>query len=345
MEGENFVPLPNILLNKASHIDLHAPMPPYPPLKWISWRKHRHIVETGLTLLAQTKMPLKFWDHAFLTATYLINRLASPTSNNQSPFLLLIFQFPDYKFLKSFGCACFPFLRPYNSQKVYFHSKECIFLGYSPSHKGYKCLDSSGKIFISKDVVFNEVRFPYPELFPSSSNYNIVPDEPTLSSFLSTHLPISITSSSPTTNSTPQTTPYSSHNSISPPIINSPLSPDGQISATQNQQSPTLTLMSHTDSYQYYSPDHVFNPTPINILSPSPSPSNTPSSSSTNTPITPLPKPHRIYPLNTHYMPTRGKLGIVQPRPNPTLLFTHLEPTSHKQALLDHNWHLATQTE
>lgn len=27
MEGENFVPLPNILLNKASHIDLHAPIP------------------------------------------------------------------------------------------------------------------------------------------------------------------------------------------------------------------------------------------------------------------------------------------------------------------------------
>lgn len=105
-------------------------------------RKHRHIVETWLTLLAQAKMLLKFWDHAFLTATYLINILPSPSLNNKSPFFLLKFQFPDYKFLKCFGCACFPFLRPYNSQKVDFHSKECIFLGYSPSHKGYKCLDT-----------------------------------------------------------------------------------------------------------------------------------------------------------------------------------------------------------
>lgn len=113
-------------------------------------RKHRHIVETGLTLLAQAKMPLKFWDHAFLTATYLINRLPSPSLNNKSPFFLLKFQFPDYKFLKCFGCACFPFLRPYNSQKVDFHSKECIFLGYSPSHKGYKCLDTSGKILFQR---------------------------------------------------------------------------------------------------------------------------------------------------------------------------------------------------
>jgi histone deacetylase 1/2 len=73
-------------------------------------RKHRHIVEIGLTLLAHAKIPLKFWDHAFLTATYLINRLPSPTLNYKSPFFLLHLQIPDYKFLKSFGCACFPFL-------------------------------------------------------------------------------------------------------------------------------------------------------------------------------------------------------------------------------------------
>jgi hypothetical protein len=35
--------------------------------------KHRHIVEVGLALLANASMPLKFWDEAFLTATYLIN--------------------------------------------------------------------------------------------------------------------------------------------------------------------------------------------------------------------------------------------------------------------------------
>ena len=35
-------------------------------------RKHRHIVEVGLALLANASMPLKFWDEAFLTATYLI---------------------------------------------------------------------------------------------------------------------------------------------------------------------------------------------------------------------------------------------------------------------------------
>jgi histone deacetylase 1/2 len=38
-------------------------------------RKHHHIIEVGLSLLAHTSMPLKFWDESFITATYLINRL------------------------------------------------------------------------------------------------------------------------------------------------------------------------------------------------------------------------------------------------------------------------------
>jgi histone deacetylase 1/2 len=33
------------------------------------------MVETGLALLAQASMHVKFWDEAFCTATYLINRL------------------------------------------------------------------------------------------------------------------------------------------------------------------------------------------------------------------------------------------------------------------------------
>ena len=37
----------------------------------------------------------------------------------------------------------------------------CVFIGYSPSHKGYKCLHASGKIYIARHVVFDEFTFPY----------------------------------------------------------------------------------------------------------------------------------------------------------------------------------------
>jgi hypothetical protein len=40
-------------------------------------RKHKHIVEIGLTLLEKATMPLKFWDEAFVTVVRLINVLPS----------------------------------------------------------------------------------------------------------------------------------------------------------------------------------------------------------------------------------------------------------------------------
>nr|KYP63467.1 Retrovirus-related Pol polyprotein from transposon TNT 1-94 [Cajanus cajan] len=117
-------------------------------------RKHRRIVELGLTMLAQAQLPMHFWDHAFLTSVYLINRLPSSSIQNDVPFRKLFHQLPDYNFLRIFGCSCFPHLRPYNKNKLQLRSQECVFLGYSTSHKGYKCLAPTGRIFISKDVIF-----------------------------------------------------------------------------------------------------------------------------------------------------------------------------------------------
>ena len=73
-------------------------------------RKHRRLVETRLTLLAQAKMPLLFWWESFHTTFFLINRLPTPVLNNVSPFTKLHGRQLDYQFLETFGCACFSFL-------------------------------------------------------------------------------------------------------------------------------------------------------------------------------------------------------------------------------------------
>src|ERR1044072_2264186 len=104
-----------------------------------------------------------------MTATYLINRLPTPVLDQDRPYFRLHKKQPDYKFLKVFGGACLPLLRPYNTSKLSFRSAECVFLGYSSTHKGYRCMDSTGRVYISKDVLFNEFRFPYSEMFSSSS--------------------------------------------------------------------------------------------------------------------------------------------------------------------------------
>jgi hypothetical protein len=113
-------------------------------------RKHRHIVEMGLALLAHASMPLKYWDQAFLIATHMINRTPTKILDYDTPIYRLLGATPNYTNMRTFGCACWPNLRPYNHHKLQFRSLCCGFLGYSNLHKGYKCLNISfGHVYIS----------------------------------------------------------------------------------------------------------------------------------------------------------------------------------------------------
>lgn len=70
-------------------------------------KKHRHIVETGLTLLANASIPLKYWDEAFRISVCLINRLPTPTLNGLTPIEALFKVLPQYNSLRVFGSSCF----------------------------------------------------------------------------------------------------------------------------------------------------------------------------------------------------------------------------------------------
>lgn len=130
----------------------------------IAERKHRHICETGLTLLAQSHLPSKYWVEAFHTAVYSINRLPSSVLQFEIPLTKLFNKEPDFSLLKTFGCACYPHLRPYTKHKLEFRSKQCVFLGYGSNQKGYKCLDlQTNKIYMSRHVVFDENLYPAQE--------------------------------------------------------------------------------------------------------------------------------------------------------------------------------------
>ena len=71
--------------------------------------------------------------------------------------------------LRTFCCASWPNLRPFNTKELQFRSKRCVFLGYSNLHKGFKCLDpSEGRVYISRDVTFDETIFPFTSLHPNA---------------------------------------------------------------------------------------------------------------------------------------------------------------------------------
>jgi hypothetical protein len=60
-------------------------------------------------------------------------------------------------------------LHPFNEWKLQFRSKQCVFLGYSHQYKGFKCLDvCTGRIYISRDVIFYENVTPFATLNPNA---------------------------------------------------------------------------------------------------------------------------------------------------------------------------------
>jgi hypothetical protein len=189
--------------------------------------KHRHLIDITLALLATSSLPKNFWDEACLTSCYIINRLPTPLLKNLSPFKKLFSQVPDYKFLKVFGCPCFPNLRAYNSHKFSLHSKPCVFLGYSTLHKGYKCYHSeTGRIYVSRDVIFHEDVFPFSNTPPSAN-----PAPPSSIPSFSFPLPIphSMAISTPPTEIIPTLPSSPTHASPPSPSISSfsyPAEPD-----------------------------------------------------------------------------------------------------------------------
>ncbi|TXG47166.1 hypothetical protein EZV62_026460 [Acer yangbiense] len=64
----------------------HAKLGHPSSLNGVPERKHRAIVEMGLTLLAHANLPIKFWNEAFSTAVILINNLPTAVLRFMSPF-------------------------------------------------------------------------------------------------------------------------------------------------------------------------------------------------------------------------------------------------------------------
>ena len=107
------------------------------------------------------------------TSMFLINRLPNSSINFDTPYEILYKCKFDYNQLRVFGCSCFPYIRQYNDNKLQPRSKLCVYLGYSPGTKGYRCYDPlSNKVYMSRHVRFIEHEFPYQFIIQNLSKYN-----------------------------------------------------------------------------------------------------------------------------------------------------------------------------
>jgi hypothetical protein len=333
----------------SKHGIIHRKSCPYTTQQnGLAERKLRHILETGLTLLAYSHLSNRYWVDAFLTSVFLINRLPTPLLDHDSPFSRLHQKEPNYQQLKVFGCKFYPLLRPLGLHKLQFRSKPCIFLGYC--HAGYKCLDPiTNKVYLSRHVFFDELNFPakdevppqLPSQFDASSDLPFILPVSTSSSDIHHVSPLNsavahpvntglhpITAPTPYVTCSPSSSPHFST------ATSAPLSRDADV-FTPHHFSPTVPISEPASSDQ-----------PLPLLSSSP---EIPAPSSLNLPLPPI-----------QPMTTRAKTGSLKPKTFPEfhlyrtirhpltsyhVILQETEPSCFKKAAGDPRWQQAMTAE
>ena len=125
-------------------------------------KKHRHLLEIARALLYSAHVIKYLWGEDILTAAFLINRIPSRVLNFQTPINVFKQKFPTSRLLtdiplKVFGCTVFVHNHSLHCGKLDPRAHKCVFVGYTPTQKGFKCFDPiSQKFFVTMDVTLFE---------------------------------------------------------------------------------------------------------------------------------------------------------------------------------------------
>lgn len=325
----------------------HLTSPPHTPEhNGVSERKHRHVVETGLTLLTHAHMPKSYWTYALSTATYLINRLPTAVLDMDTPLHKLFRTHPNYNKTRVFGSLCFPWLRPYTSHKLEDRSTPCVFIGYSQTQSAYLCLQrNTGRIYVSRHVRFDEHVFPFKTKSTPQPTQESPEPTPTYPSPPVTAIPII-------------TTPPNPHQPApQPPLMEQTgtSSSDSHPTEQVNSSSPLLSVTNSDTDNAAIIPDstsghdvnstasHTDPPTTSSAAGQSPAVSSAPAPA-----VSSAPAPSQ--PVNNHPMLTRRKNQINKPNPRYNYSATlsssfPTEPRTVAQALRDKRWRGSMSTE
>ena len=132
-------------------------VPKTPEQNGVAERMNRTLVETARSMLADSKLPHKFWAEALSTAVYLRNRSPTKSVADMTPYEAWMGEKPNVEHLRIFGCVVYAHVAKDERKKLDLKARKCVFLGYGTETKGYRLYDPKcAKVFYSRDVVFNE---------------------------------------------------------------------------------------------------------------------------------------------------------------------------------------------
>lgn len=123
-------------------------------------RQHRHIVDTGLSLMHHARLLLCFWNFAFSTAAFLYNKQTSSVFPDETSYQRVFGQIPNLKGIQVFGSTTYPNLRLIRRNKMAFQTDPHIFVGYPRDYRGYMLYNPKlQRVILSNDVEFFETDF------------------------------------------------------------------------------------------------------------------------------------------------------------------------------------------
>lgn len=131
-------------------------------------------------MLTASGAPNKLWGEALITAIYLLNRSSNVKTNGKTPFELYFGHTPYIKHLRIFGCPCY--MKEQHKKRSGYQPKlearasPMIFTGYDGSRRfTYRvCEPATFKVTLTRDVVFDEGKFPLKEANHSVDGSSII---------------------------------------------------------------------------------------------------------------------------------------------------------------------------
>ena len=105
-------------------------------------------------MLADSRLPHKFWAEAISTAVFLRNRSPTKALQGVTPVEAWTGKKPDVSNLHIFGCTAYAHVPKDERRKLESKTRRC---GYGTTTKGYRLYDlNRAKVFLSRDVIFDE---------------------------------------------------------------------------------------------------------------------------------------------------------------------------------------------
>nr|GEX83675.1 hypothetical protein [Tanacetum cinerariifolium] len=105
----------------------------------VTERKNKTLIEAARTMLADSLLPIPFWDEAINTACYVQNKVLVTKPHNKTPYELLLGKTQSIGFMRPFGC-------PVNLGKFDGKANEGFLVGYSVSSKAFRVFNSRTRI-------------------------------------------------------------------------------------------------------------------------------------------------------------------------------------------------------